>query len=317
MSLAVSLASLLLPLALGLAAGRARIFDDPARAIDALNRFALHLAFPALVVVGLSDAGTPLGQRPAFLAIVPLSLAISLAIVRALGRLGDRARAETGTIALVVAFGNTAYLGLPYLEAVLGRAVLGAAAVAVAIHVACAMTMGPLLLARWSGGAEGQGRAAIARVARQPLLWSPLAGVALRALPASALEPVRATLEPLGRTAAPVSMVLLGLYLWANRGALRSGPGERASLAAHVGARIVLVPLVTLAMVVPALRAGWLSADEGRVLVLLAAMPAAITTFAIALEQGIGSDRVAAVIVASTLASALTLPLLTWLVLAL
>lgn len=317
MSLAVSIASLLLPLALGLLAGRVRIFDEPERAIDALNRFALHLAFPALVVAGLSDPRTPLAQRPAFLAIVPLSLLASLAVVRALGSLGERAREERGTLALVVAFGNTAYLGLPYVEAVLGPGAIGAAAVAVALHVACAMTLGPLLLAKWSGGPAGQGRAAVLRVARQPLLWSPLAGLALRLVPAELAEPLRATLDPLGRTAAPVSMVLLGLYLYTNRGALRLDPAARGSLAAHVAARIVLVPLVTLAMIVPASRLGWLAPDEARVLLLLAAMPAAITTFAIALEQGIGSDRVAAAIVGSTLASALTLPPLTWLVLTL
>ncbi|AKF09011.1 AEC family transporter [Sandaracinus amylolyticus] len=313
MSLAVSLASLLLPVALGAIAGRARIFDDPARAIDALNRFALHLAFPALVAVSLSDPHTSIAHRPAFLAIVPLSLVVTLAIVRAIGRaLGGPAQNETGTVALVVAFGNTAYLGLPYVDAVLGRAVLGTAAVAVAIHVACAMTLGPLLLARWSGGGEGQGRAAMKRVAKQPLLWSPLIGLALRALPSAVLEPLRATFDPIGDTAAPVSMVLLGLYLFTNRASLRAD----ASVAAHVGARIVLVPLVTLAMALPALSLHWIDAEEARVLLLLAAMPAAITTFSMAFEQGIGSERVAAAIVASTLASALTLPLFTALALA-
>lgn len=150
------------------------------------------------------------------------------------------------------------------------------------------------------------------RVARQPLLWSPLAGLSLRLVPAEIVTPLRATLEPLGRTAAPVSMVLLGLYLWTHRDALRLDAGARGSLAIHVAARIVLVPLVTLAMILPASRLGWLALDEARVLLILAAMPAAITTFAIALEQGIGSDRVAAAIVGSTLGAALTLPLVTW-----
>lgn len=308
MALAISLASLLVPLALGVIAGRARLFEDPARAIDALNAFALHLAFPALVLIGLSDPETSIAQRPAFLAIVPISLALSLAVVRATTALRAEWRERAGTIALVVAFGNTAYLGLPYVEAVLGDAALSTAAVAVAIHVALAMTCGPVLLARWSGGAPGAGRAAMARVMKQPLLWSPLIGLALRALPGAALEPLRAVIEPLGRTAAPVSMVLLGLYLWENRARLRVD----GDVAAHVTARLLLAPAVTAALVLPAHAWGWLELVEARVLLVLAAMPAAITTFAIALEQRIGSDRVAAAIVVSTVASVVTLAAVTW-----
>ncbi|MDQ3038155.1 MAG: AEC family transporter, partial [Myxococcota bacterium] len=180
MALAISLASLFVPLVLGVIAGRARLWADPGRAIDALNGFALHLAFPALVIVGLSDPETSIMHRPAFLVIVPLSLALSLAVVRGTARGAWRDRA--GTIALVVAFGNTAYLGLPYVEALLGREALSTAAVAVALHVACAMTLGPVLLARWSGGGEGAGRTAMVRVMKQPLLWSPLLGLALRAV---------------------------------------------------------------------------------------------------------------------------------------
>lgn len=310
--LAISLASLVLPLAIGALAGRVQLFAEPARTIDALNRFALHVAFPALVGVALSDPDTPIARQPAFLAIVPASLLASLAVVRALSALRPAWRSQAGTLALVVAFGNTAYLGLPYVEAVLGEPAVASAAVAVALHVACAMTLGPLLLARWSEAGRG-GREALARVLRQPLLWSPLVGLASRALPLAALEPLRATIDPLGRTAAPLSMFLLGLYLWENR-ARRSEP---AAIAAHVAARLVLVPAITLGLAFGARAAGWLGLVELRVLALLAAMPAAITTFAIALEQDVGSERVAAVIVASTVASVFTLGALTWALLAL
>jgi predicted permease len=310
-AVALSIATLILPLVLGAIAGSARAFREPDAAIDALNRFALQLAFPALVVVGLSDPGSPLAREPAFLGIVPGALALTLLVVRAGTALAPGLRAQSGTIALVVSFGNTAYLGLPYVDAILGREALATAAIAVAIHVALAMTVGPLLLARWSEG--GSSHVTMAALLRQPLLLSPLVGLAVRALPVEALTPLRAVLDPLGRTAAPVSMVLLGLYLHTHRARVRADK----SVAAHVAARILVAPAVTLGLVVLARSAGALGLLEARVLVVLAAMPAAITTFALALEQGIGPERVAATIVASTLASAVTLPLFTWLALAL
>jgi predicted permease len=305
----VGVVALFFPLALGLLAGRLGVFPEPDRAIDALNRLALHVAFPALVIVGLADPEAELARHPAFLAIVPASLLASIAIVRAATLAAPAAatplREQAGTIALVIAFGNTAYLGLPYLAAVLGDTVVATASIAVSLHVACAMTLGPYFLARWSGGSA---RASLARIARQPLIWSPIVALLLRAAPEPVVSAVRAILDPLARTAAPVSMLLLGLYLYENRARMQID----RSIALHVAARLVLVPAVTLAMTLAAHAIAAITPQEAAVLVILAAMPAAITTFSIALEQGARADRVAATIVASTAASVVTLPLATW-----
>lgn len=298
--LGASLAALLAPVALGAALGRARLFADPDAALDALNRVALHVAFPALVVATLGAPGARAAHGPAFYALVPAALALTLGAARALSP-----RRAAGSVALVVAFGNTAYLGLPFVAAVLGPGALPTAAVAVAVHVALAMTVGPALLLRWSGRAAGP--ALLSKLARQPLVWSPLVGLALRLAPEPASEPLRAVLAPLGGTAAPLSMLLLGLYLERHGRDLRA----TASVAAHVGARLVLSPAVTLALAAAARARGLLEPEEARVLVVLSAMPAAITTFSIALEHDQGADDVAAAVVASTLGSAVTLPLVT------
>lgn len=296
--IATAIAALLVPVAIGAIAGRLRAFADPDAAIDVMNRVALHVAFPALVIGSLSDPATPIAHGPAFLAIVPVSLALTLGLVRAVVR-SDRA----GTLALVIAFGNTAYLGLPFVAAVLGSEALATASVAVAIHVALAMTVGPALLVRWGAGAGAS--ADLGAIARQPIVWSPLIGLAIRALPAAALGPLRAVLVPLGSMAAPLSMILLGLYLYAHRSSLRA---DRDVLA-HVGVRLVLAPVVTLGLVLGARELGAVTLTEARVLVVLSAMPTAITTFSIALERGIGAARIASAIVASTVVAAITLPL--------
>lgn len=302
--IAVAIAALLVPVAIGAIASRLRAFDDPGSAIDVMNRVALHVAFPALVIASLADPATSIDHGPVFLALVPLALAIALVITRVAIR-----SEHAGTVALVIAFGNTAYLGLPFVGAVLGRDALATAAVAVAIHVALAMTVGPALLLRWGGGRGDAAR--IARLARSPLVWSPLIGIALRALPPGPLSIVRSILEPLGGMAAPLSMILLGVYLHVHRRRLAA---DRA-VAIHAGARLLLAPAVTIGLVVLARALRTITLEEARVLVILSAMPAAITTFAIALEHRIGAERIAAAIVASTLASALTLPIACWIAL--
>lgn len=295
MDLALRIASLVLPLLLGAVAGRARLFADPDRAIQHLNLFALHFAFPALVFVGIADARFSLPDQVGFYATVPLALGAALVVVRALGR------EHAGTLALVVSFGNVAYLGLPLVARLLGDHAVGLASLAVAIHVALSMSVGPALLTRWSRGTavEAGWRALL----RQPLLLAPFVGLGARALPPEASSVLVELLRPLGAAAAPVAIFLLGLYLHRHRRALVL---DGVALG-HVAAKTLLLPLLTFAWALLFHAVGVLAVLEAQVLVLLAGMPAAITTFAIAQRFGVGEARVSQAIVASTLASALTL----------
>ena len=310
-----SIAALLLPLALGAVAARLSSLGPPdsdARAVDVLNRYALVFAFPALVTASVADPALPAPTSPVLFAIPPLALLPALALARAIAR-GPLA-GEAGTMALVAAFGNTAYLGLPVVIAVLGEEATGTAALVLSVHVALAMTVGPICLARWSepGGAAPSGSelGAVLKMLTHPLVLSPLVGLALRALPAEELALVRGALVPFGRTAGPTGLFALGVHLWNARRELAHRPG---SAVAHTLVRLVAVPLATVALCAWARAEGLISSRESGVLVLLAAPPAAVATFAIAQQRSdAGGHRVARAIVASTLASALTLPIAAW-----
>jgi malonate transporter and related proteins len=287
---------------LGVLAGGLRLFPEPEAAIDHLNRYALYIAFPALVCAGLLSSELALPTTPGFWLSVPLVLAVTaLAARAALPR-------QAPTIALILAFGNVAYLGLPVVEQVLGREALPIASLSVAVHVLLALSIGPALLLRW-GGSDRPLRAVLGRVARQPLLWAPLVGLAARPLPAQALEAMDAVLTPLGRSAAPVALFLLGLYLYVNRARMRQVDGGDV---AHVMFKVVLMPALTFGLVWALAQAGWLGSLEARVLAILSAMPAAITTFAIARDLDVGAERASRAVVSTTLASALTIPLTVW-----
>ena len=303
MELTFRVLALVAPLLVGALCGGLRLFPKPDLAVAQLNRFALYVAFPALVYGGLADARFALPSAWLFWALVPATLLLALALLRTFGR------PHAGSLALVVAFGNVAYIGLPVVQQLLGDAATGVGALAVAIHVTLAMVFGPALLLRWSGG---DGSAPPSAVLRQPLLWAPLAGLLARQLPGDARRLLGAVADPLGDAAAPVARFLLGLYLHTHRAVLRRI--DRAALG-HVAAKLLLLPALTFAGVAGGLHAGLLPLREAQVLLLLAAMPTAITTFAIAERFGVGVNRVTQAIVASTLASALSLPATAWLAL--
>ncbi|MEQ9075920.1 MAG: AEC family transporter [Sandaracinaceae bacterium] len=298
------------PILLGASAGAVRLFPDPNAAVDHLNRYALYFAFPALVFRGLVDADFALPTEPGFWLLIPLVLAVSALTVRALFP------EEAPTLALIVAFGNVAYLGLPVVERVLGEDALGLAAVAVAVHVTLALSVGPLLLLRWSGRGDGFAESAKA-LARQPLLWAPVAGLAVHALPGDARSLldtmlVDTVIEPLGRSAAPVALFLLGLYLFTQRARLRRIEGGDV---VHLGVKLLFLPALSFGVAFGFHSVGWLTPAQAQVLCLLAAMPAAITTFAISQQLGVGAERTSRAIVATSVLSIVTIPVASWLAL--
>lgn len=297
---------LLLPPLLGFLAGATRLFGRPDLAVTHLNRYAMYFAFPALVFAGLADAHFALPTGPAFWLVVPAALAVVLSGLGALGRGPAR-----GSLALVASFGNVAYLGLPVVAQVLGTQALGTASLAVAIHITLSMSLGPWLLMRW-GRAAGARRAEapLRTLLGQPLLWAPVLGLAARSLPASLRTSTVEVVGPVGASAAPVALFLLGLYLHTHRRSLWRM--DRSSWL-HVATKLLAVPGVTLALTALGGRLGWLTPLEAQVLLLLAAMPAAITTFAIAQELEIGVARVTQTIVASSLLCVVTVPAFFWL----
>ncbi len=297
---------LLLPSLLGFLAGALRLFEQPQAAIGHLNRYALYFAFPALVFAGLADASFALPAGPFFWLVVPGTLAFVLFGIGALGHGPMR-----GSLALVASFGNVAYLGLPVVEQTLGRRSLGTASLAVAIHVTLSMALGPWLLVRWGRAAASRaGKAPLYMLLGQPLLWAPAVGLIVRTLPSALRDVAVAVVQPIGSSAAPVALFLLGLYLHMHWRTLRQ---VNRSTWVHVATKLFAVPGVTLALCIFGHRFGWVTEHQAQVLLLLAAMPTAITTFAIAQEMKVGVARVTQTIVASSLLCVGTVPFLFWL----
>lgn len=297
------LGGLALPVALGVLCARWGMFESPARAVRSLNVYALYVSFPALVAWGLLKPSSAPPAQWAFYALWPVALALWLVAVRLCAR-----RDERGALAIGLSFGNVAYLGLPLLTALMGEALSGLTSWLVTVHVALAVTVGPLLGARWSSSLEGDVPAALTTPAvprwraalRSPLVWTPLLALLARQLPQGAQHGLTELIAPLAQSAAPVALFMLGIYLHEERAAFGRWS---APLSRLVALRLLGAPLLVWALGTGTLRMGWLTHEQLVVHVMLAAMPAAITTFSIAYDTRANPERTAAAIAWSTLLS--------------
>ncbi len=295
---------LLLAVAAGAVFGAVKLFDDPERSVSTLNRFCLYLAFPALIFANVATAELSLADAPGFVvAIIAPTLILLLLLGLTSARVEPNDRAALG---LGASLGNIAYLGIPLAASLVGPQVVGLASLAAALHIVVTIPLGTWVLLRWGpgGGAEG-GASPLVRALRLPLVWAPILALLARSLPAELLAPVLTPMTWIGSAASPVALAMIGLYLHTHRRELLL---LRWSDGALIGAKLLLLPALATLTVIVGLRLGLIGVDAGKVVIILAAMPTAITTFALAEEYGIGREAIVRGIVGSTLAFMLTFP---------
>ncbi len=300
------LAQLLPPTLLGLLTGRMGLFPSPAAAIQALNLFALRVAFPVLLADSMLRAPLALPREAGFYLMWPLTL---LTLLWGLWLMRRALKDELGALALTLSFGNIAYLGLPYGEALYGEGARGALSLGVTLHVVLAVTLAPALLARWSPTDAPAARlgATLAQLVRQPLCWAPLVGLVARAAPDGARQLMLDTMEPLAVSAAPTALFLLGLYLYEQRALLLRRPSW--SIARHLFGRMIAAPALALLLALILIHLNLLTPEQGAIHVTLAAMPVAITTFSMAHDANIDAAPVAGAIAWSCALALILLPL--------
>lgn len=280
-------------------------------AVRVLNTYAFMVATPAMVLRVMSRQPIAELWNGVFFA----ALALIGIVVMGLGILVTRRLFGLPFVNAVsrgqsLVGGNFAFLGIPLMLAFLGD---GAAA-PIAIGLICDTALiVPLAIGLIEAGrGKGSPWRIAARLVRgtivNPFMLSIMGGVALSLSGLSIPEPIDRFLVFLGGSAAPVGIFALGVAAWQ-----WSGEGKlplRGVLPLVLG-KLVLHPLLTWFVLAIVLRLDpfWVKAG-----VLYAALPIAANVFVISERFETDSRPLAAAIVISTTAAALTFPFAIWLV---
>lgn len=281
-------------LACGVVAARARAVPDGTAAV--LDRLVIVLALPGLVL-----ARVPALELDTTV-LVPVGVAwgtllLLTGLVLVLARVLSWSHTTTGTMLLCVPLGNTSFLGVPAVEALLGTEHVVYALVYDQLGSFLALaTWGTFVAARWGSGPEPSPRAVARRVVTFPPFVALVLAFVVRwtGLP----QPVAAVAELLGQTLIPLTMLAIGMRLRVPR------VDALPTLATGLGLRLVVAPAAVLG-VVATTGVGGIVWDTA---VLEAAMPPMVTAGIVAIDAGLDQRLATALTGGGILVALVTLP---------
>ena len=288
----------------------------PESAIPGLNAFVLYFALPCLLLrFGMN---TPLFDllNPAVLAVY-LTAALVIVLFTVAVTLGARVHLKDAAFgALVAAFPNTGFMGVPLLVALMGPAAAGPVICTVLADLL--VTSSLCIALAQAHGAAGQGsRAALRRALRgtlsNPLPWSIALGAVLSVTGMRLPGPVDTVVTMLAAAATPVALFTIGAVLW------RAGQHSRRQTRPADYVPVALIKLFVHPLLVFALAAGAremgapLSVFQITVLTLAAALPSASNVSLLAERYGADNGRIARIIMTSTVLAFVSFSGLAWL----
>ncbi len=285
----------------------------PLEAIPGLNGFVLFFALPCMLfrfgastpIAQLLDAGVFFTYCLCALLMVAFSIAISL---------NDRIRWNDASLgALVAAFPNTGFMGVPLLVALLGPAAAGPAIVTILVDMIITSSLCVALSRMDAAGEHGAAvaaRKALAGVVRNPMPWAISLGGAFSYLNLEWVAPVAKTVGLLADAASPVALFTIGAVLARSQMLAHERPHGPLRWTDYVPIsliKLLLHPLLVLLVGSAAVQMGVpIDRFALMVMVLVAALPSASNVSLLAERLGADNGRIARIILVTTSTAFLT-----------
>jgi predicted permease len=295
----------------GYVAGRRHML--PLDAIPGLNTFVLFFALPCMLY--RFGASTPIAQLLDF-AAAAVYLACALLLVAFVVWASRNSRIgwnDASFGALVAAFPNTGFMGVPLLVALLGPQAAGTAILTILLDLLFTSSL-CIALSRLDGADEHGARKAAANalkgVAINPMPWAILLGGISSALQFQPIQPIAQTIGLLADSASPVALFTIGAVL--ARSQYVAAREEHAPMPLRDFVPVALVKLFVHPVLVwvagmAAIASGLpLSRFALTVMVLVAALPSASNVALLAERFGADTGRIARIILLTTAAAFLT-----------
>lgn len=269
--------------------------------VDVLNKYALWIGFPALIISSLSKLEAISGTFVNLIIYNSIFVIVSILLSYPLSSAFRFSSVRLRTLFLVMGFGNVAYLGIPVLQSIFGNEILPAAAMLSAVYVFCLLTLG-LILVEVHGDKNLQIKRLLIRLFKNPLLLSVIVGISLVIFRVEMPFAVDKTISMFAGSVTAVVLFSLGIFL-----GYQKGGTPKDWLITTVFAAITMIALPAIFWIF--LRKSNLPADFIHASIIDAAMPLGLTPYALSQQYRLDTPFAARLVVLATLLSVIVIPL--------
>jgi malonate transporter len=270
---------------------------------SSLNAFVYWVALPALLFRAMAIVDLERVFDTSFLLafLIPL-VALWFAAIVVARLFFRRSLAEATVHGMNGVYGNSGYMGIPLAVSAYGDTAAVPAIVATVINTAVVVGIALTLIEvdrKESGGLGSLLGTLFRRLSRNPMLVAPALGLCYAFTGLDLPEPVERFSQILGSAAGPCALFAIGLFMVG-----KPQSQGKFEVGVMVALKLVGQPLLTALMVFLVFPIDPLS---GKVAVLMAALPTGAGSFVLAQAYGIYVLRTSSAILASTVASVLTI----------
>ena len=270
--------------------------------IDVLNKYALWIGFPALVINSLSQLDLEGGPILQLILINSAYIVACILLAYPVSRLLKLSNLQRRTLFLIFAFGNVAYLGMPVLQNMMGDPILPVAAILSAVYVFWLLTLALVLVEVHAEEGQLHNSKLMASLVKNPLLLSVLVGVLILAFNIRLPAALAKTISMFSGSVTPIVLFSLGIFMgYQSRGTLRDW--------AFTGVFVVITMILFPSLFHLSIRGSNMPADYIKASILDAAMPLGLTPYALSQQYHLDTPFAARTVVLATMVSVVILPI--------
>lgn len=272
--------------------------------IEILNKYALYIGFPALVIASLMQLDVREHDFMKLILVNSVNIICCTLLVFPVAKLFRFPELTKRSLFLILPFTNNAYLGMPILQNAYGSEILPVAAVISAVYLFWMFTLSIILLES-SGENRTHPKKLIINLAQNPLLISVFIGFVIVAFQIKLPDYAEKTIRLFADSVTAVVLFSLGIFLGLHKvGSLKKWY-KVAILTLFTMIALPLALYMSVHKLMP-------DSMQLKATILDAAMPLGLTPYALSVQYKLETTLVARIVVFGTVISVIVIPL--WMV---
>lgn len=272
--------------------------------IEVLNSFVLKIGFPAIIFTSLAKAKIDFAEQSSLIIVNSAFILFCFALAIIATKIFKLNKTMGRTLFICLPFGNIAYLGLPVLLEVYGQNIITHGSIILSMYLIWIFTLGVYYLER--SNSEGvELRKILINLLKNPLLLGVIFGVTASFINIPVNSIFLKTFDMIARSATPVILFSIGIFIaQISFGYWRAWIG----ISIYTVFKLLVLPgLLFLIFYLTNLKSPGFTAT-----IVEAAMPLALTPYALAQEYDLDSEFITKSIMLSTTISIVSLSM--WMV---